>query len=187
MDRAGKPAFPNIYRSVYKQCGLIDLRGSSLTEPCLLSLSEGKTQRGAKSCSLTHPRPFSTWSEDNLMHLGDNWVMSLKPRPPLSEASRTWGAVVWARQQFAGRRTEGTGFSLNKCAVDCDEAGPWWLPGHRAALLRCGCYVSLILTSSQSSLCCFTEPIVTFWETHSRPLAWVSFPRVSEDRSNTKL
>lgn len=29
----------------------------------------------------THPRTFSTWSEDKLTHLGNNWVMSLSAVP----------------------------------------------------------------------------------------------------------
>ena len=60
-------------------------------QPCKHSVSPGKTQGGTKGCSLT--QNAERRSEDKLTHLGNDRVMSLKPRPPLSDSAQAGGAL----------------------------------------------------------------------------------------------
>lgn len=103
------------------------LRGSQLARP-----TSGRTghwihnpqgvclqdTRGSSSLTSLNPRTISTWSEDTLTSLGNNWVMSLKPSASLSDASQTGGGFVQATRQFAGRRTNSCVYVFDRWAGD---------------------------------------------------------------------
>lgn len=103
------------------------LRGSQLARP-----TSGRTGHwihnpqgvclqdtpGSSSLTSSNLRTISTWSEDMLISLDNNWVMSLKPSASLSDASQTGEAFVQATRQFAGRRTNGCVYVSNRWAGD---------------------------------------------------------------------